>query len=693
MTTGTRAREASVAPRNPTVAMTPMSNMIDAVSTKTHPRRDARRTSARAEVRRPRTEVPIPTCASRPGLQIAAVKARSHTGRAPRARLILPTQRRTPSFAPFLVQLRLRLRLVPIGPRRDVLQLCLEQVVQELRLCVLHPRENLAGGRRADAIDRVRVHGPLPVDGHEVRDLLRPGEELPFLVREVELPRPLRIGVSHRPRGPSEDRQKSRLAFRTFRMVGHRADPDLLVEVPALETKEVNRLRGQVEAHPVQDLPPLRFRREELRRLDVPPEDRIREGRRRLLGSADDDLDLTSTNLLHDLAHAREVRVEQERLPHRLVVDRRVREADLERPQVALADREPAADRAESLRNRLHVIPEGQVVLEQRLQATLQGLVVDPQQVVREALDVEFAGVRHELVQDPVRVRPPEPDEVLTREQFLDQVAQGDVDDLAERRMDDQEAVERLDENPVVRRHGRAGLAMVRVLLAEPLGARLVDRPCRLEVLDRLRDAVSFQSRVDLLPDAPDALREAERHREHLAVSAGDHRVRIRHRGDVDHAVLPNPLDLPGPPADDEVQALAGLDHHELLAEDAHLPLRRQVEDRVAALVADRREVLEVVAAAFRGDADPLALVPDDAEVGEEFSDSLGRDILEFPVRIRRADRREDLRPRCRATLVQGAAYDLVGEDIEGETMDVQRLEVLLLRGLDRGEGLDGIVR
>src|SRR6266571_489908 len=231
-----------------------------------------------------------------------------------------------------LVQLRLRLWLVPVRPRRDVLQLCLEEVVQELLLRVLHLREDLARGRRADAIDRVRVHGALPVNGYEVRDLLGAGEELPFLVREVELSRPLRIGVSHRPRGPPEDRQEAGLALRTFRMVGHLADSDLLVEIPALETEEVNRLRRQVQSHAVQDLLPLRFRREELRRLNVPPQDRIRKGRRGLLGAMDDQLDLTRTNLLHNLPHAREVGVEEERLPHRLVVDRRVREADLERP-------------------------------------------------------------------------------------------------------------------------------------------------------------------------------------------------------------------------------------------------------------------------------------------------------------------------------------------------------------------------
>ena len=34
-----------------------------------------------------------------------------------------------------------------------------------------------------------------------------------------------------------------------------------------------------------------------------------------------------------------------------------------------------------------------------------------------------------------------------------------------------------------------------------------------------------------------------------------------------------------------------------------------------------------------------------------------------------------------------------MGKNVEGETMDVQRLEVLLLRGLDRSEGFDGVIR
>src|SRR5437899_6456961 len=82
-----------------------------------------------------------------------------------------------------LVQLRLRLRLVPIRPRRDVLQLRLEEVVEELLLRVLHLREDLARSRRADAVDRVRVDRPLAVYRHEIRNLLRTGEEFSFFVR------------------------------------------------------------------------------------------------------------------------------------------------------------------------------------------------------------------------------------------------------------------------------------------------------------------------------------------------------------------------------------------------------------------------------------------------------------------------------------------------------------------------------
>src|SRR5439155_24819467 len=46
------------------------------------------------------------------------------------------------------VQLRLRLRLVPVRPCRYVLELRLEEVVQELLLRVLHLREDLSRSRR-----------------------------------------------------------------------------------------------------------------------------------------------------------------------------------------------------------------------------------------------------------------------------------------------------------------------------------------------------------------------------------------------------------------------------------------------------------------------------------------------------------------------------------------------------------------
>src|SRR3989454_1122772 len=188
--------------------------------------------------------------------------------------------------------------------------------------------------------------------------------------------------------------------------------------------------------------------------------------------------------------------------------------------------------------------------------------------------------------------------------------------------MDDQKTIERLDEDSVVRRDGSARLAVVRVLLDEALRAGLVDRPRLLEVLDRLRHALPVEARVDLLADPTDALGEAERGGEHPAVPAGDDCVRIRDRGHVHHAVFPDLLHLPRPSSDDEVQAFAGLDHHELLAEDADLPLRREVQDRIAALVADRREVLVVVAAALRRDADLVPFLADVAEMGHELRDA-----------------------------------------------------------------------
>src|SRR5438876_1619764 len=149
-----------------------------------------------------------------------------------------------------------------------------------------------------------------------------------------------------------------------------------------------------------------------------------------------------------------------------------------------------------------------------------------------------------------------------------------------------QESAQPLGDDPIGRRPGRARLAVVGVLLDEALRAGLVDWPRLLKALHGLRDALSVEARIDFLPDPTDTLGEAERHGQHLSVPARDHRVRIGHWGHVDHAVLPDLLDLPGAPADDEVLAFAGLNHHELLPEDADLPLRREVHDRVAAFVA-----------------------------------------------------------------------------------------------------------
>src|SRR5207245_11471377 len=149
-----------------------------------------------------------------------------------------------------------------------------------------------------------------------------------------------------------------------------------------------------------------------------------------------DDLDVTRPDLLDNLPDAREVRVEQERLSHLLIDDGGVREPDLEGPQTAFADRQAAADRAEPLRDRLHVVAEGQMVVQERFQATLQGLVINLQESSDEGIHVELLRVRDELVENPVRVRPPEPHEVLAGEELLNQITQGDVHDLAERRVD-----------------------------------------------------------------------------------------------------------------------------------------------------------------------------------------------------------------------------------------------------------------
>src|SRR5947208_16862032 len=159
---------------------------------------------------------------------------------------------------------------------------------------------------------------------------------------------------------------------------------------------------------------------------------------------------------------------------------------------------------------------------------------------------------------------------------------------------------------------------MIRKLFHETLGPGLVHRPRFLEMGDGLRNAALLHPTVDLLPDPANALREAERHGEHLAVPAGDEGVRVRDRGDVDHAVLPDPFDLPGTATDDEVKALPGLDHHELLAEDPDLLLRREIHDLVAALVADRREVLEVVPASLRRHADLVPLLSQYSEAVQQ---------------------------------------------------------------------------
>src|SRR2546425_8268137 len=265
------------------------------------------------------------------------------------------------------VQLRLRLRFVPVRSRRDVLELRLEKVVQELLLGVLHLREDLARGCRADAIDRVRVDGALPVNRHEVRDLLRAGEELSLFVREVQLPHSLGVRVPHGPCGPPEHGQKARLAVHAFRMIWHLANPDLFVKMPALETQQMHGLGRQVESHPVQDLLPLRLRGEEFGRLDVAAEDRIGQRCRRLIGPVNHNLNLARSNLVDDLPDPCEVRMEQERLPNRLVVDRRVREADLERPEASFADPEAAADSAETLREGPHVIAQRAAVYQEGL--------------------------------------------------------------------------------------------------------------------------------------------------------------------------------------------------------------------------------------------------------------------------------------------------------------------------------------
>src|SRR5947208_3164541 len=230
------------------------------------------------------------------------------------------------------VQLRFRLWLVPIRSRRDVLQLRLEEVVQELLLGILHLREDLARGRRSDSVYRVGVDRSLPIYRDQVCDLFRSREQLSFLVSKVQFPRALRICVSNGPCGPPEHGQKPRFALRTLRMIGHFPDPDLLVKVSTLEAEQVDRLRREVKAHSIEDFLPLRLRGEELRCLHVPTEDRIRQRSGGLLRPMNDDLDFSPSNLVNDLADSVEVRVEQEGLSDGLVVNRRVREADLQGP-------------------------------------------------------------------------------------------------------------------------------------------------------------------------------------------------------------------------------------------------------------------------------------------------------------------------------------------------------------------------
>src|SRR2546426_12523767 len=97
--------------------------------------------------------------------------------------------------------------------------------------------------------------------------------------------------------------------------------------------------------------------------------------------------------------------------------------------------------------------------------------------------------------------------------------------------MDDQETVERLDEDSVVRRDRGAGLAVVRVLLDEALRAGLVDRPRLLEVLNRLRYALLLEAGVALPAGPTDASGKAARGGGHLARPAGGGGGRMRGPG------------------------------------------------------------------------------------------------------------------------------------------------------------------
>src|SRR5438445_8546952 len=148
---------------------------------------------------------------------------------------------------------------------------------------------------------------------------------------------------------------------------------------------------------------------------------------------------------------------------------------------------------------------------------------------------------------------------MLAREELRRQVAECHLHHFAQGRMDDEETIERLNEDPVVRGDRGAGLAVVRVLLDEAPRAGLVDRPGLLEVLDGLRNAFSVEARVDFFPDPPDTLSEAERDGEHLAIPAGDARVRSGDGSYVDHAVLADLLHLPLPASDYDVQSFAAV--------------------------------------------------------------------------------------------------------------------------------------
>src|SRR2546428_13801633 len=101
-----------------------------------------------------------------------------------------------------------------------------------------------------------------------------------------------------------------------------------------------------------------------MRSRHVSSEDRIRKRRRRLVGSVNDDLDVTRPDLPDNLPDAGKVRMEQERLSHALTVDRGVREPDLEGSQTPFTNRQAAPDRAEPLRARLRLIAEGRMVLQ-----------------------------------------------------------------------------------------------------------------------------------------------------------------------------------------------------------------------------------------------------------------------------------------------------------------------------------------